>query len=70
MVKPNNKINDTNMKISEIIAMLEIEMLEGGDNELMIYDSNGDLIIPKSFSFGSMSTDDGFIDTVSFSEWE
>lgn len=58
------------MKISEIIAMLETEMTEGGDNELMIYDSSGDLITPKGFSFGGMSTDEGFVDTVSFSEFE
>ena len=56
------------MKISEIIEMLEAEMDENGDAELMIYNSSGDLIQPKSFSGGGMSTSKGFIDTVSFSD--
>ncbi len=48
--------------------MLEAEMDDSGDVELMIYDSSGDLIQPKSFSYGGMSTDRGFIDVVSFSD--
>ena len=58
------------MKISQVIELLESEMAESGDVELMIYDSNGDKIEPKSFSYGGMSTDKGFIDTVSFSDLE
>lgn len=50
--------------------MLEAEMAVEGDVELMIYDSSGDRIEPKSFSYGSMSTDKGFVDTVSFSDLE
>lgn len=58
------------MKISEVIELLESEMEESGDVELMIYDSSGNVIKPKSFSYGGMSTDKGFVDTVSFSELE
>lgn len=58
------------MKISEIIEMLEDQIREDGDVELMIYDSSGSLIAPKSFSYGGMSTSEGFIDTVSFSDLE
>jgi hypothetical protein len=58
------------MKISEIIEMLKEEWFEEGDAELMIYNSSGDLIQPKSFSPGGMSTDQGFIDTVTFSDVE
>lgn len=58
------------MKISDIIEMLEDQLREEGDAELMIYDSSGDLIDPKSFSYGGMSTDHGFIDTVTFSDLE
>ncbi len=38
--------------------------------ELMIYDSRGDRIEPKSFSYGGMSTDKGYVDTVTFSDVE
>lgn len=48
--------------------MLEDQISEEGDDELMIYNSDGDLIDPKSFSYGAMSTDKGFIGTVSFSD--
>lgn len=58
------------MKISQIIELLESEMEDSGDVELMIYDSSGDLIQPKSFSYGGMSADRGFVDTVSFSDME
>jgi hypothetical protein len=58
------------MKISQIIELLESEMEESGDVELMIYDSSGDRIEPKSFSYGGMSTDKGFVDTVTFSDVE
>ena len=56
------------MRISQIIKMLEDQISEEGDDELMIYNSDGDLIDPKSFSYGAMSTDKGFIGTVSFSD--
>jgi hypothetical protein len=58
------------MTISKVIELLESEMEESGDVELMIYDSSGDRIEPKSFSYGGMSTDKGFVDTVSFSDLE
>lgn len=58
------------MKISRLIALLESEMEENGDNEIMLYDSRGDWIEPKGFHCGGMSTDDGWIDTVSFSDME
>jgi len=45
-------------------------MEENGDNEIMIYDSHGDWIEPKGFHCGGMSTDDGWIDTVSLSDLE
>lgn len=55
------------MKISKIIKMLEEEMADEGDVELVIYDYSGGRIEPKSFSYGGMSTDVGFVDTVAFS---
>jgi len=58
------------MTISQVIELLESEMEESGDVELMIYNSSGDRIEPKSFSYGGMSTDKGFVDTVSFSDLE
>ena len=45
-------------------------MKESEDVELLIYDSNGDRIEPKSLSYGAMSTSKGFLNTVSFSDVE
>jgi hypothetical protein len=58
------------MKISELIDLLESELESSGDVEVMVYDSMGDRINPKGFSYGGMSTAQGFVDTVSFSEPE
>lgn len=58
------------MKISQVIELLESEMKESEDVELLIYDSNGDRIEPKSLSYGAMSTSKGFLNTVSFSDVE
>jgi hypothetical protein len=58
------------MKITQIIELLESELSEQGDVEVMIYNSSGELIDPKGFSGGGMSTDEGFIDTISFSDLE
>ena len=53
------------LKVSELIALLnELE----DDCHIMIYDSSGDWIVPAGFSYGGMSTDEGFVDTVSFSD--
>lgn len=58
------------MKISDIIDLLEGELTESGDSVIMIYNSSGELIQPDGFSFGGMSTDQGFVDTVSFQQFE
>jgi hypothetical protein len=58
------------MKISEIIKMLEAEMAVEGDDELMIYNSDGENIEPKSFSYGAFSGPDGFVNTITFSDVE
>ena len=58
------------MKPSELIELLETEMEESGDVELMIYNSSGELIEPKSFSHGGWQKGSGFVNTVSFSDLE
>lgn len=58
------------MKISELIALLEGYLEEDPDDEIMIYNSSGELIQPNGFSFGGMSTDQGSVDTVSFQQFK
>ena len=55
------------MTIRELIELLETE---DGYTEINIYDSSGDMIEPKSFSYGAKQIDGAFVDTVSFSELE
>lgn len=56
------------MSISELIEFLEARVDDEHDCEINIYDSNGNLIEPRSFCYGSISTSHGFIDTVAFSD--
>lgn len=59
------------MTISELITLLDDEGYEcGHDMQVMIYNSSGEVIEPKSFSYGGKSTGKGFVDTISFSELE
>jgi hypothetical protein len=58
------------MKISEVIKMLVTEMAVEGDAEMLIYDSTGCLIEPKSFCYGSAFIDGMSADAIGFSDLE